>query len=356
MKQRKSRKILFICLAILLGVLAVTMVITHCMIRQEFGRGSYPEYATADYFYKDYQDTYEREYVNFMSGKNRLQGYVYGSENDKGLLVFSHGIGGGHENYINEIIWFVDQGWRVFAYDATGSCESEGDGTIGLVQSALDLDAALTYIEEENSFSGLPVCLLGHSWGGYGVGAVLQFSHEIAASVSISGYAYPMEMMMEYVNSSMGKAGSLLYPFVWLDTYITFGKNVSLSAIDGINSGEVPVLVIHGTADEMIGFNGAAIIAKKEQITNPNVRYLIMNQEGQNGHNNLFRNEDSIDYIQTCNDMFGEIYDSYGGDVPDDIRLEYIDSLDKEKINQCNEELLSQIQDFFEAAISHVDF
>ena len=47
----------------------------------------------------------------------------------------------------------VDHGWRVLAYDATGSCESEGEGTVGLVQSALDLDAALTYVENNASLS-----------------------------------------------------------------------------------------------------------------------------------------------------------------------------------------------------------
>lgn len=42
-----------------------------------------------------------------MSGENTLRGYIYGENNDKGLIVVSHGIGGGHEGYINEIVWFV---------------------------------------------------------------------------------------------------------------------------------------------------------------------------------------------------------------------------------------------------------
>ncbi len=47
----------------------------------------------------------------------------------------------------------------VFAYDNTGSGASTGDSCIGLVQSALDLDNALTYVEQNPVFDGLPICL-----------------------------------------------------------------------------------------------------------------------------------------------------------------------------------------------------
>ena len=50
---------------------------------------------TASLRYEDVKDQYERELFSFASGENTLQGYLYGAENTKGLVVFSHGIGGG---------------------------------------------------------------------------------------------------------------------------------------------------------------------------------------------------------------------------------------------------------------------
>ena len=61
---------------------------------------------------------------------------------------------------------------------------------MGMAQSAIDLDAALTYIESNDELNGLPVLLYGHSWGGYAAAAVLGSDHDIKASVSISGYSY----------------------------------------------------------------------------------------------------------------------------------------------------------------------
>ena len=78
-----------------------------------------------------------------------------------------------------ETMHFVDSGYSVLTYDATGTGASGGSGTRGLAQSALDLDAALTRAEQED----LPILLFGHSWGGYAAAAVLGGSHDVTASV-----------------------------------------------------------------------------------------------------------------------------------------------------------------------------
>ena len=78
----------------LLLLLLVTQAVTHLLIKREFGRASYPEQATTAWTYEDYADDYPRERFSFMSGPNRLQGYIYGPENTRGLLVLAHGIPG----------------------------------------------------------------------------------------------------------------------------------------------------------------------------------------------------------------------------------------------------------------------
>ena len=94
------------------------------------------------------------------------------------------------------------------------SGHSEGSGTRGLPQSALDLDAALDYIESDESLNSFPVFLMGHSWGGYAVTAVLNFDHEIAGSVSVAGYNDPMTMISEFADGMMGDSSG-----PWIGTW-----------------------------------------------------------------------------------------------------------------------------------------
>lgn len=351
-KSKKSKlKIIIICLLVFIFItLIAAQIITHISLKENFSRGEYSQFTT-NYRYDHYEQDYPRKNVSFKSGDNLLQGYIYGCDNNKGLIVFSHGIGGGHEGYIGEIIWLVNNGWRVFAYDATGSCTSEGEGTNGLPQSALDLDCALNYIENDKELSELPKFLMGHSWGGYAVTAVLNFDHDVKASASISGYAYPMDMIMEFADGMMGSSSKAMYPFIWLDCYMNFGKYTNMSAIDGINKSDIPVLVIHGTEDTMIGYNRSSIISKKSEITNPNVRYYPIDGK-YCGHSNILHSDETNEYLDKLDSEYEKICDKYkDGKVPDDAESEFYEKADKELANQVNEELMTEINKFFEAQL-----
>lgn len=220
-----------------------------------------------------YEDVegYPRRLTSFYSGENRLQAYIYGEHNHKGLIVMSHGIDLSAENYFAETMYFVDMGWRVFAFDKTGRHGSEGRGITSLQQSVLDLDAALTYIENQNW--NLPIMLFGHSLGGYAVTAVLNKRQDINAVVSIAGFSKPVRVMHEVARDyiGLGFIATLGYPHTWIYNQLRFGRFANLSAIDGINNTNIPIMVIHGTGDHLISYNGASIIAQRNRITNPNV-------------------------------------------------------------------------------------
>lgn len=345
-KQKSKLKVVLIIIAAALVVIFTTgMIVTSTLMGKNFGRGDYddPRFTT-EYYYEHYKADYPREEVEFQSGKNTLKGFIYGAENDKGLLVFAHGIGSGHEHYMKNLMWFVDNGWRVFSYDATGSGYSEGDGTRGLSQSALDLDAALTFVENDERLNSLPVCLMGHSWGGYAVTAVLNFDHKIAAVASISGYNQPLEMILEEAEGMMGGFRYAMVPFIWTYNTSLFGKYARLTAVDGINKSDTPVLIIHGTSDKKIGYDKSSIISEKARITNPNAEYLTLNGIA---HSNMFYTDEAREYIDKFNAEYKRVYDSYGGEIPDaELEKIYADS-DRELVNTPNKEFLSQIESFF---------
>lgn len=345
-KKKRGLKIaLIIAAALLIVIFAAGMTVTSVMMSDNFSRGDYSDQRfTADYYYEHYQAGYPRADVEFKSGDNTLKGYIYGAENSKGLLVFAHGIGEGHESYLKSLLWFVDNGWRVFAYDATGSGHSEGAGTRGLPQSALDLDAALTFAESDPRLNSLPVFLMGHSWGGYAVTAVLNFDHKIAGAASIAGYNKPIDMILEWTEDSLGGIRYLMYPFVQIYSAALFGQYSGMTAVDGINKSNIPVLIIHGTEDGTIGYDKSSIISERENITNPNAQYLTIDG---GGHNNIFYTAEALEYINEFNKDYRVIYEQYNGDIPEDVLVEIYSGSDRELINTPNEELLSQIENFF---------
>ncbi|MDE7280944.1 MAG: lysophospholipase [Ruminiclostridium sp.] len=301
--------------------------------------------------YNDIKDQYPRELLSFMSGENKLQGYLFGSDNTKGLVVISHGLGGGAENYTAETKRFVDEGYQVFSFDNTGCRSSEGKSCIGLVQSVKDLDAALTYIEQESRFKGLPVLLYGHSWGGYAVTAIFNFDHNITASVSVAGFNRPMQMIVEWARGMMGGFAYVESPYIWLYQKTVFGNDLEITAIDGINKTDTPILLLHGNKDATIGIDESAIMAYRNKITNPNVQYKICEKEKQNGHNSLFRSYESELYIDEIDEAYEKLFDQYDGNIPDNVEKDFYDSCDKFRVSELDEDFINSVLDFYENAI-----
>ena len=212
-----------------------------------------------------------------------------------------------------EIVWFVNHGYKVFSYDCTGTHASEGKGTRGMAQSAFDLNAALSCIEEEGDLKTLPVLLFGHSWGAYAAAAVLAGlpgyrGIRIAAAVCVSGYNTPNGIVLEHAKKMIGPLAFLEFPFMALENFFRFGRASTVSAVQSINASSVPVLVIHGAGDKVVPFNSSSIIARQKRITNPEVEYYIRDKEGQNGHNDLFLSARAVNYaLQMKADGSGEI-------------------------------------------------
>ena len=315
--------------------------------------GQFPRYnrhdmtVTAGLRYEDLEAQYPRSLVSFESGNNRLQGYVYGLNQEQGLVVVAHGIGGGADSYLSQITYFVDQGWRVFAYDATGSFDSEGKTTKGFPQALIDLDAALTYINSQSEFDNLPILLFGHSWGGYAVTNVLHYDYEIAGVATVSGANSPMEMIIEQGRRMMGGFINIQYPYLWLYQRILFGETTSLNAVDAINRSDVPILIIHGTEDEFIDYEGSAIISNFKETTNPNVRTISLSDPGRSGHNNLFRSDAAMDYLDEINIEYRELYGRYEQNIPYQVRQDFYSGVDRALVQDINRDLMNEIQSFF---------
>lgn len=298
--------------------------------------------------YADVAQDYPRRELRFSSGENLLTGWVYG-EPGEALVVISHGLGATAETYLPQTMWFVDQGYCVFTYDATGTGASEGKTTVGLSQSVLDLDAALDCVENDRALSSLPVLLFGHSWGGYAAAEILAYDHTVTASVSLAGYASPLKMMCETAGSYCGPVVYLGAPFLLLHQWRLFGAAADGSAAEAVNACDTPILIVQGMADTTVRPDGAALSA--QEITNPNAQRLLL--EGED-HMSLLRphTQTYTDYVAQLNREYVALYDACGGDVPQAVRAEFYAGVDKSITGGVWQELMQRVDAFYRAALA----
>ena len=344
------KKIAFGLLALGLIFSAGSLVFIKITYDQNFPRFDPAKYS-GNLHYSDL-DGYSRSQVTFPSGKNDLTGYLYGQGNSQGLVVIAPGLGEGADTFLAEIAYFVDHGWRVFTYDPTGSFASQGKSTLGLPQSLVDLRAALDYLQTRADSQGLPLMLYGHSWGAYAVAAILPEGYNVSAVASISGFNSPKGLLTEQLRVSLGWLAPLEVPFGQLYQRLLFGNDATATAIGGINSGDTPVLIVHGDADESITYAGASIIAQRERISNPNATTVTRSIPGQNDHNHLLRSLAAIQYRDAKNQEYRAIFDQYGGDIPDDVRAAYYAGVDPFQVSELDADFMDQINQFFLGALA----
>lgn len=211
-----------------------------------------------------------REKEEILTKENiKLTGYWYNKKAGQPIIIFSQGIGTRVIGYINEINYFATNGYTVFAFDNTGCGESEGENIRGLPQSVVDLDCVLSYIENLAEYKDEKLFLYGHSWGGFAVCAVNKFNHRVSGVVERSGFNSTTEMIGRVVTDRQNKvAASVIKPFVRVYEFVKFGKYSNVTAVDGINAANCPVMVMHSYDDTVVPYE-VSIAKYKDVISNP---------------------------------------------------------------------------------------
>ena len=200
----------------------------------------------------------------------KLVGYIYRRSGCEplGVIVLAHGLGvGGQCVYMAAADYFAAHGYLVFAYDATGNDQSEGESGIGMEQGIIDLSAAIAYVEQDSELGGYPIALYGHSWGAYCVGAVLLDHPEVKAVVAVSGFNSSAEWMryMLEASDSDGRM-AVLQEHVEQIERIKFGRYADYSALAGFANTKACVMLIQSRDDRNVPQGvGYDLYAKKYQ-------------------------------------------------------------------------------------------
>ena len=234
-----------------------------------------------------------------------LAGYLYSAgEEQKGIVVIAHGFGGGgHNSYMDAANYFAHHGWYVFAYDATGTDKSEGDGVGGVPQGVIDLDHAISFVEAEDDLSDLPIVLFGHSWGAYCACSVLNNHPEAKAVIECSGFNSSSDM---FESGGKSQAGELIYamtPFVKIYERVKYGKYAQNTAMDGFAAADASVMVVHSADDNVIEIGYGYDKYYKKYKDDPRFTFVRFDDRG---HNDILNDPED-----TYTDEFNAAFDQW---------------------------------------------
>lgn len=223
----------------------------------------------------------EKEAFSFTSSKGHtLQGYFYNYPDAKSdrLIIFEHGMGGGHLSYMREIEKLCFAGYRVLAYDHTGCMESEGETTGGLAQSLCDLNDLMNTLKRNEKYKRKDIAVIGHSWGGFSTMNISSLHPEISHLVVISGFISVEKMINSFFSG-------ILKPYRKCIMNIEQKSNPDFVSSDGIKVLEktkAKVLLIYSDNDSLCKKEVHFDELKERLSDKENITFLLENNKGHN--------------------------------------------------------------------------
>lgn len=171
------------------------------------------------------------------------------------VFLYSYGTGcqlNGSMSFARE---FTRRGYGFLGYDYEGFGSSDGRPT--LTATIRDVEAAYNYLTTECGIEPEQIIAIGYSMG-TGPSAYLAATHPIGGCVLLAGFASIFQVKSRY----------------------GFWPGNKLQVSSWLKEAQCPVLLIHGTEDQVVPYRNAeinynAIKGKKELITLPGVNHWL---------------------------------------------------------------------------------
>lgn len=284
---------IIIPLTIILILLAAGAGIAYAEYRRTFYvRMAEPE-GFLERFLLDHPDL-KHESFSCMSSRNCLiKGLRLIPETEpKALIVMTHGYNMSLENYLPLGRIFCRSGFMVIMFDGVGVGMSEGKGIYGLPQHILDMQSVLDAVSEDDTLSGLPLLLFGHSWGGYAACTVSCLkAYPIRGILTCSSFRNSSSSKIPSIKRRYPHAASFLVSAAEFMEKIIFGSLASVSSPDGLKKVSCPVLMYHSTDDSVVSFEESFVTTKHDLEGYDNISFVELS--GRN-HNLYLRPENDI--------------------------------------------------------------
>ena len=298
----------------------------------------------------DYPSLDERKEIPFYCNGETLKGYLYEVNSPKGLIIMAHGVNNQADgNSAQMQDYFVTHGYDLFAIDMTGCGRSTGPGIKNLHESRYCVKNAVNYVKGLNEVKDLPIFLIGHSWGGYGVVAATNDVDGISAVCSMSGYNLPNEMTYGFVEGYTSPVVGVMQPSLNFSLSVLYGNDSFFPAEKAIKrNSDLPFMVIHGSNDHTVPLKRYSLYTNIIKDNYLNVTPVLL--EGMS-HGAPWKTLDAVSYMASVEKDLKALSKQYGGKIPDDVHEAYLTTVDKEKSSVVNTQLLDSIDQFFQSNI-----
>ncbi len=241
----------------------------------------YDDNGTVKYFsYEDFHGMHADAYTIPSSHGHTLKGYFYSYDGCKAerLIIFEHGLGGGHRSYMKEIERLCAAGYRVFSYDHTGCMESGGAGAGGFAQSLCDLDDCLKALVADARIDTSDISVMGHSWGGMSTLNITALHPHVKRLVVLSG---PVSAKRMIAQNFSGLLSPYQAPILKLEEKSN-PAYVNFDAVETLKATKARALLIYSDND--------AIVQKKHHYDTlfaalngkENIEFLLERGKGHN--------------------------------------------------------------------------
>lgn len=249
-------------------------------------------------------------------GQN-LAGYLYyGSEYEgespsslpshyKGMIVFAHGLGSGQAAYVGIYDYLVSRDYLVFAYDATGTAQSEGRSVKGFPQGTLDMDKAIDHVEANITGKDYPIATAGHSAGAFSACSVLNLHPEVRAALCIAGFNSSPDYIAALARPYAGPLIEPQKPMISFYEYLLFGNTIYSTAINGFNSSNARIMAVYSDADTRVPASAGIDIWKKNNLSSKISYYEVKGRS----HGDVWRDDSGKGVDTVMLGKFCEILD-----------------------------------------------
>jgi dipeptidyl aminopeptidase/acylaminoacyl peptidase len=172
-------------------------------------------------------------------------------------VLVMHGWGANASLMLASALPLHTAGFAVLLLDARCHGESDDEAFTSLPRFAQDIEAGLDWLKQQPGVNPRQMAVIGHS---VGAGAALLCAtrrHDLRAVVSISAFAHPREVMRRLL-----KAKRIPYPVLgWYVLHhvqhVIGARFDDIAPIASMARVRCPVLLVHGTEDEMVPFDDA---------------------------------------------------------------------------------------------------
>ncbi len=284
-------KVFMIIFAAVIIIICAVFFLAYRMYSAVFGKRCDGDEKLKYFTHKDFEGL-KAAPVEFQNSDGvTLRGAIYaksGVQTPKGLIVFSHGMGGGHLSYMTEINTFAENEFAVLAYDNTGTFSSDGEKISSFCQGPEDLKAALRFVKDHPMLSKLKIVLAGHSWGGYSVCRALgdenvKVDGAVTFGAPNSGY--------QVISAALGEKFSFLTSVFRLFFRIFEGKNALVLCSDCVASAEpTPILMLQGENDAIVRPEISAALSAEDL---PHVKSVFFDGR----YHNVYQTIESEEYM-----------------------------------------------------------